>query len=389
MTGGSSGSLPVCVRLAYKGKSYECVLDTGAERSMVPPDMLVNEAIRATTDKLYAINGTPLKVIGEADILMGVRGRALKTRVYVIDGIKKPTLGLEWLRCHRALWNFEADTVIIAGMEIPLVGGGWEEPSEAIGGAKGQNTRKIVDAALCAVDSSSSGGQQPTCAEAADTGQSVAGKREENDRLKSQRGGSGKIHMELGRRGCYRCGRLEHQVRECPCDPPAGDRRDSGSENGGRHRRRTCFVCGDGGHIARACPNRQSGGAAEKDRSKKGLESTPEEIQPVVQAGGTSENVEFETELVVRRKRCFHCDQEGHMMRSCPDRTSQETVSQQVEEPNESQASEENAESGAPVAPARGRGLARWSSRGSWIAGAMLAKRWQLLGLNGEGQGQE
>ena len=119
------------------------------------------------------------------------------------------------------------------------------------------------------------------------------------------------------------------------------------------------------------------------------MESASGNARPALQADGIAESGEIGAGPVVRQKRWFRCDQEGYMMRSCPDRTSQENVGQQVEEPNESQASEENAESWAPVAPVRGRGLARWSSRGSWIAGAMLAKRGQLPWWNEEGQGQE
>ena len=95
------------------------------------------------------------------------------------------------------------------------------------------------------------------------------------------------------------------------------------------------------------------------------------------------------------------------MIRSCPDKTSQGIASQRVEEPDEGQAAGGDAEAtpsagsesgqgfegdagvASTVESTKGRGLGRSSSRGSWIAGAMVAKRWQLLGLNGDGQGQE
>jgi hypothetical protein len=92
---------------------------------------------------------------------------------------------------------------------------------------------------------------------------------------------------------------------------------------------------------------------------------------------------------VVRRRRCFHCDQEGHMRRSCPDLEDKGELDQPVKESDKEQVSEENAEAEFTAGSARGRGLARWWSRGSWIAGATSAKQGMLPGLNEAGQGHE
>ena len=142
VTKGGHWAAAACVGLQYNGKIYECVLDTGAECSMLPADMLIGEMINATEDKLYAINGQQLEVIGKTDVLLEAPGLTLLTSALVVDGIEKPTLGLEWLRCHRATWNFGADTVIIGGVEIPLMAGGIRSTPDATETSEGQGANR-------------------------------------------------------------------------------------------------------------------------------------------------------------------------------------------------------------------------------------------------------
>ena len=87
VTKGDTKVWPSCVELEYKGTTWECVLDSGAECSMIPPDMLVDEEVRAVGDTLYAINGQQLKVVGGTEVVLKAGRKEFKTRALVVNGI--------------------------------------------------------------------------------------------------------------------------------------------------------------------------------------------------------------------------------------------------------------------------------------------------------------
>jgi hypothetical protein len=126
---------------------------------MLPSDMLIGEVIDATEDKLYAINGQQLRVLGKVDVMLEAHELTLLVGAFVVDGIGKPTLGLEWLRCNKVVWNFGADTVVVGGVEIPLATGIVDPTPDVTQTSEGWRTQSIVDAAPCAINSSSSGGR--------------------------------------------------------------------------------------------------------------------------------------------------------------------------------------------------------------------------------------
>ena len=70
---------------------------------------------------MYAVNGQSLKATGRIEIQLKVNGLKLDTSMLVVGDIAKPTLGLDWLRQHRVAWEFETDTVVISGVEVPLM----------------------------------------------------------------------------------------------------------------------------------------------------------------------------------------------------------------------------------------------------------------------------
>ena len=129
------------------------------------------------------------------------------------------------------MWDFEMDTVLINGMEVPLdVRETLLELDAGVSNANGRHaaspiwkaSQQLTNAEFCAVDGSSLGERQLPCAGTEETEQFLAVARRGIDRLKRQRGGRRRLRAGLGQRGCYRCHEGGHQVRHCPYDRQRG-----------------------------------------------------------------------------------------------------------------------------------------------------------------------
>ena len=280
-------TLPSRIELGYKDRVWSCELDSGAVCSLVPKDFVKKEQVAPATEKLRALGGHSLNVIGKVEVQLEMNGRELDTPLLVVDGIDYPILGIDWMRRHCVMWDFETDTVLINGVEVFVVAP--EPPVELDAGASsangqhpeppmGQASQRLRDAAICAVKSSGWEEQRKQRDEAAETELLFAVARKAIDRFKRQRGGRGRLRAGMHQRVCYRCHEGGHQVRHCPYDPQRGctDRTAGDSEAsaltgqgvGGRRsaapggdsggHRRGCYRCG-GKHLVRSCPDRGGG----------------------------------------------------------------------------------------------------------------------------------
>ena len=235
VTKGDAKVWPSCVELEYKGTTWECVLDSGAECSMVPPDMLVDEEVRAVGDTLYSINGQQLKVVGGTEIVLKAGRKVLKTRALVVSGIERPNLGLEWLRQHKVLWEFETDTVMLDGFEIPLVRREVAVESDATQPVQGteprvqqqlqqQQRQDRQQYAVRRITSSSSSveqgqRQQQQRGEAERDEQCTINAQSSANGSERRRGNRGRRSKRPEKQVCYRCRMVGHRVSQCPDDP--------------------------------------------------------------------------------------------------------------------------------------------------------------------------
>ena len=278
-----------CIELQYGIRTWKCDLDSGADYSMVPEGWLTDEQIVATGEVLRAINGQELRVVGKAEIPLKLDGwMTLWTSAFVVAGIKNPVLGLEWLKRHGVIWEFATDTVMIATIEVPLVARDSAEAQPGAGVSYAaspavQEVQWMVRATHCAVGSSSSTDRQPRSeTESEDRGdansQELRGGGE-----RRQQGCRGRPRAGLRRRGCFRCNE-SHRVRNCPYDPQIRRQNLSSSETETANqtergsdvretvksglrpkgRRRSCFLCDSEAHVLRSCPYRKGQGQSDR-----------------------------------------------------------------------------------------------------------------------------
>lgn len=72
---------------------------------------------------MYAANGTPISIIGEAIIDIAVEGATVPTYFLISEEIAEPILGAYWLAENKCIWNFEEGKIKIGttGVETTLI----------------------------------------------------------------------------------------------------------------------------------------------------------------------------------------------------------------------------------------------------------------------------
>ena len=108
---GGSQRVPAYLQLWYKGEPWNCLLDSGCEKSVVPRRMVKNIRLEESREELYAANGTRIATLGAITIPFMLDGMKLEAEALVTEHVMEPMLGIDWLKAHGCQMNFSNDTV--------------------------------------------------------------------------------------------------------------------------------------------------------------------------------------------------------------------------------------------------------------------------------------
>ena len=104
-----------------KMKLYEeevpCLMDTGCDITLVPKDVVekVGEAMKPTERRMWAANGTEMKISGEVNLPFILNGQCIETYALVTPDIEEVMIGADWLKEHRCLWDFNKSQLYVDG----------------------------------------------------------------------------------------------------------------------------------------------------------------------------------------------------------------------------------------------------------------------------------
>ena len=102
------------------GKTLNCLIDSGSDRSIIPHRITRNIDLQPTNQELFAANGTVIKVLGKVRIYFRVANLTLFADVLVSDDIEEFILGYDWLRDNHCEWVFDSAVLIIHGTPVKL-----------------------------------------------------------------------------------------------------------------------------------------------------------------------------------------------------------------------------------------------------------------------------
>ncbi len=105
--------LPATVKQNGKIGHIMVCLDSGSCENLCPSDLV--QDIRASDDKLFAANGTEIKLRGRGVLHFRSHGVPFSAEVICCDVLDQVLLGLPWLISNSADWNFSRAEVVING----------------------------------------------------------------------------------------------------------------------------------------------------------------------------------------------------------------------------------------------------------------------------------
>ena len=109
------------LKVLINGHEKMCLLDSGCETSIVPPDCAEGIRLKKTRSRLLAANGTKVPLLGEARLRVRLDGLTLDGNFLVSKFVSEPMLGIDWLERHRVTWNYGPGSVTIDGRRFSLV----------------------------------------------------------------------------------------------------------------------------------------------------------------------------------------------------------------------------------------------------------------------------
>jgi len=103
-----------------KGIGHDCLLDSGSELSIFPRYIVKGETIRPTIIRMNAANGTPIEMLGQADVIFNFDGKMIKITGLISEKVFEIMLGEDFLSSNKAVWNFASGKLCMQGREFPL-----------------------------------------------------------------------------------------------------------------------------------------------------------------------------------------------------------------------------------------------------------------------------
>ena len=99
--------LPVSIR----GKSYDCLLNTGSDVTVIPASIVEGLQLQESSNVLTAANGTEITVLGEITLPFVIRNYEGTMTGLVSEHVSEIMLGIGWLVENQAMWEFDKSRI--------------------------------------------------------------------------------------------------------------------------------------------------------------------------------------------------------------------------------------------------------------------------------------
>jgi len=103
--------LPISIR----GRSYDCLLDTGSDVTVIPASIAEGLQMKESSRVLTAANGTEIAVLGEVTLPFVLRNYKSTMTGLVTEHVSEIMLGIDWLVENQATWEFDKSRIKLGG----------------------------------------------------------------------------------------------------------------------------------------------------------------------------------------------------------------------------------------------------------------------------------
>ena len=116
------------IRARIDGCVRQCLLDSGADVSLIPTQYVSPCKLTANEYKLSAANNTTIHVDGQAHLVVGIGQQRIPSTLLASPNVDEIILGRDWLRQNRVVWDFSNEKVQINDVSCKLVAKNRENP---------------------------------------------------------------------------------------------------------------------------------------------------------------------------------------------------------------------------------------------------------------------
>ena len=109
------------LEVTINGVKGPVVLDTGCDRTVIPPRVAQGREVRPTRSRLFGVGGRDVPLIGTAALEVRIGETRRMIDCLVSPAAEETFLGLDWLRASEAEWSFGQSSVTVGGCRYPLL----------------------------------------------------------------------------------------------------------------------------------------------------------------------------------------------------------------------------------------------------------------------------
>ena len=97
-----------------------CLLDSGADASLIPSQFIDSRDIVLCEQHLTAANNTEIRIEGQVQVKVKTDGQTIPSTLLVSPNVDEIILGRNWLSQNSVVWDFGANRVSINGKHCEL-----------------------------------------------------------------------------------------------------------------------------------------------------------------------------------------------------------------------------------------------------------------------------
>ena len=112
------------LEVEINGIKRSVILDTGCDRTVVPPSVAEGREVKPTRSRLFGVGGRGVPLIGTVVLEVRVGETRRNVDCLVSPGVEEPFLGLDWLKASEAEWSFGQNAISVGGCRYPLLTSG-------------------------------------------------------------------------------------------------------------------------------------------------------------------------------------------------------------------------------------------------------------------------
>ena len=109
----------VYIKVEIGNRTYNCLLDSGAQLSILPAHIVQNCNLSPSSVRLKAANNIVIPILGQIDIDLEINSLKFRKNLLVTEHVAEVMLGYDFLREHEVTWNFADSTTTLHGQTIP------------------------------------------------------------------------------------------------------------------------------------------------------------------------------------------------------------------------------------------------------------------------------